>query len=134
VFFMENLVSPWFLQGDKIVAGLAPDTKVQMIAVNDIGRVEAQGFLRAEELNGQAIDLAGDSVSMREATATLSSALGRKLELQTIPIEAVRQNSADFAAMLEWFEAVGYDVDIDALERRFGRMARLEEWAKTQAK
>jgi uncharacterized protein YbjT (DUF2867 family) len=132
VFFMENLVGAWFLQGDKLMAGMKPDTKLQMVAVKDIGRVEAQGFTRAQELAGKEIDLAGDSVTMTEATAALSEALGRKLEFVSLPIEAVRQNSADFAAMLEWFEKVGYDADIAALDAQFGHMTRFAEWAKTQ--
>jgi uncharacterized protein YbjT (DUF2867 family) len=132
VFFMENLLGGWFLQGDKIVAGMKPDTKLQMIAVKDIGRVEAQGFVRAQELNRKEIDLAGDNVTMTEATQALSDALGRKLEFVSIPIDAVRQNSADFAAMLEWFEKVGYDADIAALDAQFGRMTRFADLAKSQ--
>jgi uncharacterized protein YbjT (DUF2867 family) len=132
VFFMENLVGAWFLQGDKLMAGMKPDTKLQMVAVKDIGRVEAQGFTRAQELAGKEIDLAGDSVTMTEATAALSEALGRKLEFVSLPIEAVRQNSADFAAMLEWFEKVGYNADVAALDAQFGRMTRFAEWAKSQ--
>jgi uncharacterized protein YbjT (DUF2867 family) len=132
VFFMENLVGAWFLQGDKLMAGMKPDTPLQMIAVKDIGRVEAQGFTRAQELAGKEIDLAGDSVTMTQATAALSEALGRKLEFVSLPIEAVRQNSADFAAMLEWFEKVGYNADIAALDAQFGRMTRFAEWAKSQ--
>ena len=47
-----------------------------------------------------------------------------------IPIAEVRKNSEDFALMLEWFERVGYDVDIPALEREFGiRPTTLVEWA-----
>lgn len=134
VFFMENLVSQWFLNGDTITAGLKPDTKVQMIAVSDIGRVEAQGFTRASELNGQAIDIAGDAVDMTQATAGLSEALGRKLQFQSIPIAAVREHSADFAAMLQWFEDVGYHAKIDELDRRFGKMTRFGEWLKTLRK
>lgn len=132
VFFMENLVGAWFLQGDKLMAGLKPDMKLQMVAVKDIGRVEAQGFIRAQELNGKEIDIAGDNVTMAEATRALSDALGRKLEFVSLPIEAVRQNSEDFALMLEWFEKVGYDADIAALDAQFGRMTRFAEWAKAQ--
>jgi hypothetical protein len=69
---------------------------------------------------------------MTEATQALSDALGRKLEFVSIPIDAVRQNSADFAAMLEWFEKVGYDADIAALDAQFGRMTRFADWAKSQ--
>ena len=37
-----------------------------------------------------------------------------------IPMSEVRKNSEDFALMLEWFERVGYDVDIAGLERKSG--------------
>ena len=41
---MENLPSPWFLNGDKLYAAMPPDAKLQMIAVNDIGSHAAQGI------------------------------------------------------------------------------------------
>jgi len=132
VFFMENLLGPWFLQGDRISAGMKPDTKLQMIAVSDIGRVEAQGFIRTEELAGQEIDMAGDELSLHEATTILGRALGRKLEFVSIPVDAVRQQSEDFALMLEWFENVGYSADIAELDRRFGKMKRFADWAAAQ--
>ena len=44
----------------------------------------------------------------------------------------VRKNSEDFATMLEWFDRVGYDVDITSLEREFGIRTTLVEWAATQ--
>ena len=37
VFFMENLVAPYSLQGSTLASALGPGTKLQMIAVNDIG-------------------------------------------------------------------------------------------------
>jgi uncharacterized protein YbjT (DUF2867 family) len=131
VFFMENLLGGWFLQGDKLVAGLKPDTSLQMIAVKDIGRVEAQGFTRAEELNGKEIDLAGDSVTLTHAAKALSAALGKPLTFVSIPIEEVRKTSAEFAIMLQWFEDVGYTANVAALDDKFGRMTRFDEWAKT---
>lgn len=132
VFFMENMVSPWFLNGDNIVAAMDPATRLQMIAVDDIGLFGALAFTAAERLNGREIDLAGDAVTMPEATAVLSRALGRQLSFVRIPIESVRQNSEDFAIMLEWFDRVGYNADIKALEKEFGvQLKTFEQWAST---
>jgi uncharacterized protein YbjT (DUF2867 family) len=132
VFFMENMVSPWFLNGDNIAAAMDPATRLQMIAVDDIGLFGALAFTAAERLNGREIDLAGDAVTMPEATAVLSRALGRQLSFVRIPIEAVRQNSEDFALMLEWFDRVGYNADIKALEKEFGvQLKTFEQWAST---
>jgi uncharacterized protein YbjT (DUF2867 family) len=131
VFFMSNLPSPWFLQGDTLMTAMKPDTRLQMIAVDDIGRIGAHAFTHAGEMAGEELDIAGDAATMTEVAAVLSTALGRTITFQPIPIDAVRQNSADFAAMLEWFESTGYHADIPALERRFGPLTKLADWART---
>jgi uncharacterized protein YbjT (DUF2867 family) len=133
VFFMENLTSPWFLNGDNLIAALAPTTVLQMIAVEDIGRYGARAFTDPDKLKGRAIDIAGDAATMPQAAAALSKGLGRTITFVPIPIEEVRKNSEDFAVMLEWFERVGYDVDVAALEREFGiRATKLGVWAARQ--
>ncbi len=130
VFFMENLTSPFFLNGDTIYTALDPATVLQMIAVEDIGRYGARTFTDASRLNRREIDLAGDAVTMTEAAKTLAAALGRPIEFVRIPIEQVRQNSEDSAIMLEWFDRVGFDADIPALEREFGvTSTTLTAWA-----
>jgi uncharacterized protein YbjT (DUF2867 family) len=134
VFFMENLPSPWFLNGDKLVTALKPETKLQMIAVADIGRIGAQAFIDAEKMNGREIELAGDAATMPEAASILSKALGKQIEFMQIPIEEIRKNSEDFALMLEWFDKVGYNADISKIDNEFGKMTRLEPWASNLSK
>ena len=130
VFFMENLVSPFFLNGDKIYSALDPATVLQMIAVQDIGRYGARMFTDAARLNRREIDLAGDAATMPDAAKALSAGLGRPIEFVRIPIEQVRQNSEDSALMLEWFDRVGYNADVSALEREFGiTPTTLTAWA-----
>ena len=133
VFFMENLTSPWFLNGDKLVAAMPPATMLQMIAVEDIGKFGARAFTDAAKLAGREIDIAGDAVTMPQAAAALSKGLGRTITFVSIPIAEVRKNSADMAIMLEWFEQVGYDADMPALEREFGiKLLKLDAWAAKQ--
>ncbi|MCA8910428.1 MAG: NmrA family NAD(P)-binding protein, partial [Planctomycetes bacterium] len=134
VFFMENLPSPWFLNGDKLVTALKPETKLQMVAVDDIGRVGAQAFIDAEKLNRCEIEIAGDAVTMSEAAKTVGEAMGKNLEFMQIPIDEIRKNSEDFALMLEWFDNVGYGADIPKLDAEFGHMQRLNEWAANALK
>ena len=133
VFFMENLTSPWFLNGDTIHAAMRPNLKLQMIGVDDIGKYAARGFTDADKLNRREIDLAADEVTMPDVALALSKGLGRNISYAEIPISEVRKNSEDFAAMLEWFERVGYDVDIPSLEREFGiKGTKLVDWAAKQ--
>jgi len=133
VFFMENLSGPGFLNGDKLTTALKPETKLQMVAVDDIGKFSAAAFVEAEKFKGAEIDYAGDAVTMGEAAAALGELTGKTVTFQPIPIAAVRAFSDDFAKMLEWFDAVGYDADIPSLESRWGlRPLTLKQWVRSQ--
>ena len=135
VFFMENLLAPYSLQGDTLSSALGPATKLQMIAVNDIGWFGARAFTDAAALNRREIDLAGDVRAMPEAAEILTESLGRPITFVQTPIEQVRQYSEDMALMLEWFERVGYSADIAGLEREFGRpLTKLPDWARGQVR
>jgi len=129
VFFMENLPSPWFLNGDKLISALDPNTTLQMVAVADIGRIGARLFTEAENYKGREVDLAGDALTLPEAAKKLGRGAGRTIEYVQVPMAEIRKNSEDFALMLEWFEKVGYDADIPALEGEFGRLTKFDEWA-----
>lgn len=129
VFFMENLPSPWFLNGDKLVSALDPKTVLQMIAVSDIGQYGALAFTDARFKNLE-LDIAGDAATLPQTAEILSGALGRQIDYLQIPMSEVRKNSEDFALMLEWFEAVGYDADIAGNAAKYGvKPTTLVEWA-----
>jgi uncharacterized protein YbjT (DUF2867 family) len=135
VFFMENLLTPWVCQGDNLVLPLAPTTVLQMIAVDDIGRFGALAFERPDKLNRAEIDLAGDAVTMPQVAAVLSEALGRRIVYTRSPMEQVRKSSPQMAMMFEWFERVGYNVDIAGLQSTYGiRPMKLNEWVRTYAR
>ena len=129
-FFMENMPSPWFLNGDSIYTAMKPTTKLQMIAVRDIGQYGALAFTDAARFKNLELDIAGGNLTMPEAAAAMSKGLGRQITFVEIPIADVRKNSEDFALMLEWFERVGYDADIESNARAFGiRPTTFSEWA-----
>ena len=134
VFFMENLLAPFSLQGSTLAWALGPGTKLQMIAVDDIGWFGARAFTEATALNRREIDLAGDERTMLETAEILTDALGRPIAFAQTPIEQVREYSKEIASMLEWFERVGYSADIAGLEREFGRaLTKLPEWVRRHA-
>lgn len=136
VFFMENLTAPWFLpyiQQGTVAIGMKPSTRLQMIAVKDIGKYVKLAFEQGQAWKGRAIDIAGDALTGPEIAATLAQTTGAPMQFYQVPIEQVRAGSDDFATMLEWFDAVGYDVDIEANAREYGvKPTRFAEWAKQQ--
>jgi uncharacterized protein YbjT (DUF2867 family) len=135
VFFMENLRSPWALNGDKLISALGPSTKLQMVAVDDIGKYGAKAFADADQMKNVAFDLAGDAVTYPEAAAALGPLVGKTVTYQQIPMAVMRQQNAESAIMLEWFEATGYSADIAGTEKKYGIHAlTLAEWVRAQTK
>src|SRR6267378_3460853 len=133
VFFMDNFLSSWFkpaIDQGKLMIALKPTTVLQMIAVKDIGKYGLLAFDKAEELNRQEIDLAGDAHTSPEAAQILSKAAGRTITFAPVPIAEVRKASEDSALMLEWFDRVGYNADIAGNAKRYGiKPTTLAEWA-----
>jgi hypothetical protein len=69
---------------------------------------------------------------MPEAARILSKAVGKPVEFVQQPIAEVRKFSEDYAIMLEWFDRVGYDADIEGTAREAGiRPTSLAQWAAT---
>ncbi|MCK6620954.1 MAG: NmrA/HSCARG family protein [Calditrichaceae bacterium] len=136
VFFMENLASPWFKPGidqGQLMVALKPETALQMIAVNDIGKYGLAAFEKHKELNGREIDIAGDALTMPETARILSEAAGKKVDFVQLPIAEVRKFSEDYAMMLEWFDRVGYNADIAGNTKEFGiKPTSFKDWAKQQ--
>lgn len=136
VYFMENLLSPWvkpYLDQDTLAIGMKPETRLQMIAVSDIGTYGLRAFERHEAVNGRAFDLAGDELTGPEMAEVLSDVTGRTINFYSVPIEDVRKGSEEFAVMLEWFDRVGYNADIQATAAELDvQPTRFREWADRQ--
>ena len=134
VFFMENWVSPWFkpaIDEGALAISVKPDTKLQMIAVDDIGKYGAWAFEKADELNGREIDIAGDELTMPETAKIISEAAGKEINFVAPPIDEVRKFSEDFALMLEWFDSTGYIADIKSTSEESGiKPTSFSVWAK----
>jgi uncharacterized protein YbjT (DUF2867 family) len=136
VFFMENWLGAWFKPGidqGKIMMGIAPTTVLQMIAVEDIGKYGLLAFEKHAGWNGRAVDIAGDAKTIPDAARIFGQAAGRTITFEAVPIAEVRKMSEDQALMLEWFDRVGYSVDIQANAREFNiKPTALAEWASRQ--
>lgn len=137
VFFMDNLQSPWWLPAIKEGAfpmGIPSDRKLQHIAVEDIGKFAALVIARRDEFLGKRIDLASDEVTGTEVAALLTKLANRPINYVAVPLEDVRKQNADFAAMYDWFNRVGYSADIKGLRASYPEVGwhRVSEWAQTR--
>ncbi len=134
VFFMTNFLLPdsrAALANGTLAFALPPGTPLQMIDPNDIGAHGKRAFEEHEALNGAAFDIAGDELNLVDAAAILSGAMGKPVTFQSVPVEQIRAFSEDYALMVEWFEAVGYDADIAGMAKESGiRPTTFTEWVK----
>ncbi len=140
VFFMENLLGPMFLQGHragKLWMPLPSSRPLQVVAVEDIAGFVRLVLERPGEFQGKRIDIASDSLTGPEMAKVLAQASGRDLSYAEASLDAVSTQSTDLARMWEWFDQVGYSVDINALVRSypevgwhdFRRWAREQDWS-----
>ncbi|MER8827662.1 NmrA/HSCARG family protein [Mesorhizobium sp. M0938] len=135
VAFMENIVAPWSIgalsQGTYAFA-MPAKRLLQLVALADIGAFVAALAERRERVFGKRFDIAGDELSGEDQAKILSQAIGRPINYQEIPIAVARQQSEDAALMFEWFDRIGYDVDIAALHRDFPevRWHSFADWAR----
>jgi uncharacterized protein YbjT (DUF2867 family) len=130
VFFMEN----WLMMRDGIENGaitlpLSPHTRLQMIAVDDIGAFVALAFEHPERWRNRAFELAGDELSMRDIAEAFSRAGGREVRYQQVPWDQFEQRTGrEMTVMYRWFEEKGYDVDIAAVRQNYPALTTFSRW------
>lgn len=132
VFFMENFKT-WFKPQEadgKLTLNMAlkADTKLQMIAVEDIGAISAKIFDDPEKFIGKEIELAGDELTMPEVAALYETNTGKKTEFVELPVSVIRTNSAEMADMFQWFMDKGYEADLKTQKGLFGKTISFKEW------
>jgi uncharacterized protein YbjT (DUF2867 family) len=115
-FMMENFTRPKAdfmfpdLLDDGLVTALMPDTKLALVAAEDIGRIVAAAVLDPGRFNGAEIELSGDALTMSGIAATLSAATGRSITATSLSADAViaRGQFPGWVSAQEWQVAAGY--------------------------
>ena len=130
VFFMEN----WLAMRDGIEGGalslpLSPRTRLQMVAVDDIGGFVALAFEHSGRWRNRAFELAGDELSMSELAEAFTRVSGHEVRYQQVPWDQFEQRAGhEITVMYRWFEDKGYDVDIAAVRREYPRLTSFNRW------
>lgn len=135
VFFMDNFgrepMREAILEGT-LAMGLEPDTALQMVAVDDIGRFVALALDDPGTYLGLELTLAGDERTGPEIARVLAEELGRDVRFRPVAPEELEEAGAEVARMYEWFNEKGYSADIPALRSMNPDLAALEDWVFTQ--
>jgi uncharacterized protein YbjT (DUF2867 family) len=130
VFFMEN----WLGMRSQIQEGFlslpaSPTTRLQMIAVDDIGAFVALAFSKPGHWDGRAVEVAGDELSMEELAASFGRMLGRDVRYRQMPWEEFEERvGTAMTGMWRFFENTGFHVDIPVLRQELPNLMTFERW------
>jgi uncharacterized protein YbjT (DUF2867 family) len=132
-FFMEMLLSPGNLRAlarGRIELGFKPETRIAMIAVDDIAAMAAAAFAEPEKYHGAAITLAGDEPDLSEVAAAFGAARGREVRYAQMRYEEIDPDTRPKSGTQRWLETVGWTVDLPALRGSYPFEARtIWHWA-----
>ena len=133
VFFMEN----WLNWKDQILRGrlewpLKPETRLQMLAVDDIGAFVALAFEHPGKWIGRTFEIAGDELSMNQITQAFSRMLGHEVTYVQISWDQFesRIDPAHFK-MFQWFDGEEYRVDIATVRQELPHLHSFERWLQS---
>ncbi|MFD1910704.1 NmrA/HSCARG family protein [Halodurantibacterium flavum] len=102
---------------------------MQMIALDDLGRINAQILLQPGRYAGQTLELSGQDITGEYLEEAFSRAAGHPIRYQRFSDELLAGN--DFLRQLSALVDKGIVAgvaDIPALEREFGPMLKLDQW------
>ena len=134
VFFMETFNNPAWGIRDALLQGrlelpVEPHTKLQMLAVEDLGHFVGMAFDRPQDFIGTLFDLAGDQHTMVEIAEIFTRVMGRAVRFAGKPEDAakIRQFDVDLGDMfrVQLYER-GFHAFIPALRALHPEMLTLE--------
>lgn len=135
-FFMENLAAQLTPNQDGEIVIRMPmpgDVPMQMIAVRDIGRAAARLLLEPSAIDGKAIEVAGDELTLDVAAAQAGETLGVPARFETIPLEYLGDDE-DLKAMFRWFaEGSAYQADLARSRSLVPDVGDLRSWLVTHS-
>jgi uncharacterized protein YbjT (DUF2867 family) len=140
-FLMDNFAQPKakfmfpHLQQGSIVTALRPDTRMQLIAADDVGAFARAAIVAPERFDHRDIELAVEALTMTEAAAILSRVLGKHVGARSVTAdEAIAAGlHKGWVRSQEWTNEVGYRADIGALARYGLPLTRFEDWVRRHA-
>jgi uncharacterized protein YbjT (DUF2867 family) len=129
-FFMDNLSDvPIRAVLLALMQSYLPSNKtLQMIAVDDIGRLVARVFADPSAFVGKAMELAGDELTREDIVATLRRHGWNAGLPFRVPRSILRLLPSDALEMFDWFARAGYRADIPALRALQPDLMTLERW------
>jgi uncharacterized protein YbjT (DUF2867 family) len=135
VYFMENLRSPFSLpalQQGVFSQALPKTRKLQMIALQNIAEFVVHIIENPDKFNGKRFEIASDDLSGEEVAEILTKTTECPIGYNELELEQLKSMNLDLGLMYEWFNEVGYSVDLEELKRDYPDVSwkSLRQWTE----
>lgn len=130
VTFMDMLAMPGFgLDENRFTFFARPDQRMQVLAVEDIGKFVAPIFADADQFDGQTLEIASDAITGAQIGEAFSRASGRPIAYSRFPDEVLAANPflGGLTALLDAGPLAGH-ADLDALRAINPEMQSFDTW------
>ena len=133
-YFYDNIFFPYVFDAIKkdgvLNMAMPAGTELKQISAEDIGNFVGVVVNKREEMFGQRINIAGDSISGEEVAKVMSKVLGKEVTYNGFPTDYLKEQSEEMAKMFDWFNEVGYSANLEELAPY--QLMTFEQWAKKQ--
>lgn len=114
-----------------IVESRGPERRLHFIAIRDIGFFVGEAFDHPDEWLGQAVNIAGDAMTVQAYVDTFSKVMGREIVYNQLPLdEYLATMPKPLRPLFRWYDEVGYEVDVDAYRSRYPQLVTLEQYLR----
>lgn len=133
VWFMDNLLNAEMkptLMFPVLAGSLDPDTKFQMLAIEDLGWIVAEALTDPQTWTGRKINLAGDVMTVAQMKDTYRAVTGKRPKNWRIPRALFRWLAPEFADQLGWHNEVNFAFGSEELRKAKPDASRLADFFK----
>lgn len=140
-FMMENFAEPKAtymfpdLRRGRISTAAEPDTRIALIAADDIGAMAAAALADPARFHDATIELAGDHCTLGEVAAAISAVKAIPVAAETLDYDVLvaRGQNAGWVQTQQWFNSVGYPARPEHMTAYGLRPTTMHQWAQSHA-
>lgn len=132
VFFMENFIMS---KASKLTVpvlrgALRKESKLHMLAVEDIGFFAAEIFDHPDKYLGKKVDIAGDALTAEEMKQAIIEEIGMKPPSFKMPFFIFKLLNAEMARQFKWNDQVRWKVDLEEVKAIHPELKDFRAWLR----
>jgi uncharacterized protein YbjT (DUF2867 family) len=112
---------------------MSPETKLQILSEQDYGAFVATALANPDRWLGRSLDVASEELTMLQMVEIFEQVIGRPVQyIQMSWEQSLQSFGAEYTAMFEFFEKVGYSADLAVMQQEYGTLTDLDRYLQQQ--